>query len=221
MQAEANSTNKLLKAFGQDGGDPSSASVLLRELDPTVDVSSIKDSDGMTLLHLACRWDWSRWGLLVTLLVEMHHHIVSVVNEDGDTPLHIAARFNNKGAAEYLLELSDVNAKNNDGLTAFDIADQKQHQEVLRVLVECDEIFANIPIISVREISQSIEHTHSTSTDADALPMSTSAGKTLINFTCMYIYTILCSQMNLPAIKRMALIQQLMHLQWILSHQTV
>ena len=160
LQAEDNSTKKLLKAFGQDGGDPTSALTLLIGLDPTVDVSSIRDSDGMTLLHLACRWDWSKWGLLVTQLVETHHHNVLVVNEDGDTPLHTAAQFNNKGAAEYLLELSDVNAKNNNGLTAFDIADQKQHLAVLRVLVKCDELFANIPIISVRPIFQSDEHVH-------------------------------------------------------------
>ncbi|XP_064398871.1 uncharacterized protein LOC135345380 isoform X3 [Halichondria panicea] len=180
LKAEDNSTKKLLKAFGQDGGDPTSALTLLIGLDPTVDVSSIRDSDGMTLLHLACRWDWSKWGLLVTQLVETHHHNVSVVNEDGDTPLHIAARFNNRGAAEYLLELSDANARNNVGLTAFDIADQKQHQEVLRVLVECDEIFANIPIISVPIISthddsQSDEPIHGTSSDSDTLPMSPSA----------------------------------------------
>ncbi len=180
LQAEGNSTNKLLKAFGQDGGDPTSALASLIGLDPTVDVSSIRDSDGMTLLHLACRWDWSKWGLLVTQLVETHHHSVSVVNEDGDTPLHIAARFNNKGATNYLIELSDVNARNNDGLTAFDIADQKQHQEVLRVLVKCDG--ANIPIISdpiistsTHDVSQSDEPIHGTS--SDSLPMSLCAGK--------------------------------------------
>ncbi len=175
MQAEDNSTKKLLKAFGQDGGDPTSALASLIGLDPTVDVNSIRDSDGMTLLHLSCRWDWSKWGLLVTQLVKTHHHNVLVVNEDGDTPLHTAARFNNKGAAEYLLELSDVNARNNDGLTAFNIADQKQHQEVLRVLVECDEVFANIPIISTHEVSLSDEPIHGTS--SDSLPMSPSAGK--------------------------------------------
>ena len=154
LQAESNSTKKLLKAFSQDGGDPTSALASLIGFDPTVDVSSIRDNNGMTLLHLACRWDWSNWGLLVTQLVETHHHKVSVVNEDGDTPLHIAARFNNEGAAEYLLELSDVNARNNDGLTAFNIAHQKQHQNVLRVLVECDEIFANIPMGNFRGYSQ-------------------------------------------------------------------
>ena len=130
----------------------------------------------MTLLHLACRWDWSKWELLVTQLVETHRHNVSVVNEDGDTPLHTAARFNNRGAAEYLLELSDVNARNNVGLTAFNIADQKQHQEVLRVLVECDEIFANIPIIST-EVFQSDEPIYRTSSDSN---MSSSAGKAYI-----------------------------------------
>ena len=127
----------------------------------------------MTLLHLACRWDWSKWGLLVTQLVETHHHNVSVVNEDGDTPLHTAARFNNEGAAEYLLELSDVNARNNVGLTAFDIAHQKQHRNVLRVLVECDEIFANM---SVYESDKPI------CINADALPMSPSAGLTAYVF---------------------------------------
>ncbi len=51
--SEANTTKKLLKMFGQDGGDPTSALASLIGLDPTVGVSSIKDSDGMTLLHLA------------------------------------------------------------------------------------------------------------------------------------------------------------------------
>ena len=53
LQAEGNSTKKLLKSFGQDGDDPTSALALLIGLDPTVDVSSIRDSDGITLLHLA------------------------------------------------------------------------------------------------------------------------------------------------------------------------
>ena len=163
-----------------------------------------------------CRWDWSKWGLLVTQLVETHHHNISVVNEDGDTPLHIAARFNNEGAAEYLLKLmiSDVNARNNVGLTAFDIAYQKQHQEVLRVLVECDEIFANIPTINVCLISQSDEHIHRI-TDA----MSPSVGKTFLNDfdrTCMHACITSCSQMNPPVLKKMVEIQQLMHLQWML-----
>ncbi|XP_064398875.1 uncharacterized protein LOC135345381 isoform X4 [Halichondria panicea] len=173
LKAEVNSTKKLLKAFGQDGGDLTSALALLIGLDPTVDVSSIRDSDGMTLLHLACRWDWSKWGLLVTQLVKTHHHNVSVVNEDGDTPLHTAARFNNKGAAEYLLELSDVNARNNDGLTAFNIAHQKQHQNVLRGLVECDEILANIPMGNFNKIEDI--HRTSINTLTDALPMPLSA----------------------------------------------
>ena len=109
------------------------------------------------------------------------------MNEDGDTPLHTAARFNNKEAAEYLLKLSDVNARNNDGLTAFIIAHQKQHQNVLRGLVECDEIFANIPMGNFNKI----EGIHRTSINSltDALPMPLSAGKMILTaHACMHVY---------------------------------
>ncbi len=123
--------------FSQNGDFAENALLMLEEVDPALQLSSITDSDGATLLHLACRWDWSQWEPVVIKLVETHHCDVSAINEDAEIPLHTAAQFNNEGATKYLLQFCDVNAVNKSGLTALDIANQKQHRCISRVLREC------------------------------------------------------------------------------------
>ena len=142
-------TTKLLKVF-QDGSSDFSASTLLKVLDSIVDVKSIRDKDGMSLLHLACHWDWSRWGDVIKLLTEKHQCDSNAITEDGDTPLHVASQFNNAGAVHYLLSLEscDPNLKNKLGLSSLDIAHEKQHRCVLRELLSSDKVFTDPYVIS-------------------------------------------------------------------------
>ena len=137
-------TAKLLKVF-QDGSNDFSASTLLKVLASAVDVKSIQDQDGMSLLHLACHWDWSRWGVVIKLLIEKHQCDSNAVNEDGDTPLHVASQFNNAGAVHYLLsfESCDPNLENKLGLSPLDIAHNKQHRGVLRELLSTNRVLAD------------------------------------------------------------------------------
>ena len=130
----------LLKAF-QDGSEVDAASFLLSNLDTSIDTNSIRDDDGMSLLHLACRWDWSRWRFVIKSLVEQYQCDISTVNEDMDTPLHVASRFNNTGAVRYFLSLEscDPNGRNIYGLTPLDIANEKQHSDVIEELSKMAE----------------------------------------------------------------------------------
>lgn len=133
------SAQKLLEAFGQNGGDPRAAQDLLRQLD--IDPSSVKDDDGMSILHLACQWDWLSWHIVIRELAEKYNCDVSAQNNDKETPLHIAARCNNGHAAQYLLNKScDASIQNSSGLTALEIAHEKHHDAVLQVLIDQEKV---------------------------------------------------------------------------------
>ena len=105
--------------------------------DRTNDIDKIADTDKMSLLHLACRWDWALWEQIIVDLVTKYNCTVSAMNEDGDTPLHVACRFNNEKAVNFLLTLDecDPDAQNIAGVTALQIAADKQHDGVLRQLL--------------------------------------------------------------------------------------
>ena len=116
-------------------------------------MNSIKDSDGMSLLHLACCRDWLRWKETIKSLVEIHKCDITVVNENGDTPLHLASKFNNVGAIIYLGPLGscDLSNKNNSGSSPLDIAKKEGHSEVineLQVLIETNKLGKSILVIS-------------------------------------------------------------------------
>ena len=134
---------RLLKGF-QDGSDDFETSSLLTSLDE-VEVNSVKDKDGMSLLHLACQWDWSRWGAVIKSLVEKHQCSTVLVDENYNTPLHVASQFNNVGAVQYLLSLKSCNPsiKNEFGLTPLDIAHEKQHKDVLMELLSSEKVMVD------------------------------------------------------------------------------
>ena len=136
---------KLLKAFQNE--DANEAEHLIHELDPTIDINSIKDADGMSLLHLACRCkNVSRWKDIIQELVEIHNCKISAAN-NGDTPLHTAVEYNNQSAANYLLSCNkcDPEYLNNAGFTAFDIACEKEFTDLQRVLISSGRLLhANI-----------------------------------------------------------------------------
>ncbi len=128
-------SRSLLKAFQE--GDALAASHLMACEDCTNGIDKITDTDKMSLLHLACRWDWVLWEQIIIDLVTKYKCTVSALNEDGDTPLHVACRFNNEKAVHFLLTLDECNpvAQNIAGVTALQIADEKQHHGVLRQLL--------------------------------------------------------------------------------------
>lgn len=125
----------MLQAFKD--GDIVDACIFITQTDLSSYISSIRDIDKSTLLHLACQWNWGQWGDVTKQLVEMHNCNILAQNDDGDTPLHMVARFNNADAAHYLLSLKscDPSIRNNDNSTVLCIAIDKQHDGVVRELV--------------------------------------------------------------------------------------
>ena len=124
---------KVLESM-RDSGDAYYVYRLLKELDSSANVNSIRDTNGMSLLHLACCWDWSIWEEVVKLLVEKHQSDISGINKDGDTPLHVASQFSNVGAVRYLLkfESCDRNMRNKSGRLPLDVA---RHSDVVKELL--------------------------------------------------------------------------------------
>ena len=139
--------DRILKTFRDDD-----TSKLRGYLDSIPDVNSIKDSDGMSLLHLACCRDWSLWEETIKSLVEKHKCDITVVNKNGDTPLHLASELNNVGAISYFGTFAscDLSKKNNSGSSPLDIAKEKGHSEVineLQVLTETYKLGKSILVI--------------------------------------------------------------------------
>ena len=93
------------------------------------------------------------WEETIKSLVEKHKCDVTVVNENGDTPLHLASKLNNVGAISYFGTLAscDLSKKNNSGSSPLDIAKEKGHSEVineLQVLTETYKLGKSILVIS-------------------------------------------------------------------------
>ena len=74
----------------------------------SIDLRSVSDADGKTLLHLACK-NWVDWHDIVCSLVEKHHCNVAAEDEDGNTPLHEAYQCGNLLSVAYLLSLPTCN----------------------------------------------------------------------------------------------------------------
>ena len=118
---------------------------------------SIKDVDKMTLLHLACHGVWTKWQHIVRSLVEQHHCSVTAVDEDGNTPLHVASRFGSEGVVKYLAFHEDCNpnAVNHDGNTALYIAVGKGYKGVTRALLSSGKVNQVIRSKDVRSMPES------------------------------------------------------------------
>ena len=65
---------------------------------------------------------------IIALLIERGAS-VTVGDDEGNTPLHVAASMNRDGAIRVLLEAgADVEATNHEGLTALDLAIVNHHE---------------------------------------------------------------------------------------------
>ena len=116
------------------------------------DVNLIKDLKGMFLLHQTYRLDWSIWGGVFKSLVEKCKLDVKIVDENGDTPLHLASQFNNVGAVHYLLTLRscDLSMKNKSGFSPLDIAREKGNNDVVEVLIEASKLGELFLVVGIK-----------------------------------------------------------------------
>uniref|UniRef100_A0A7R9ZPE7 BTB domain-containing protein n=1 Tax=Craspedostauros australis TaxID=1486917 RepID=A0A7R9ZPE7_9STRA len=102
---------------------------------PKVSISSIKDRQQNTVLHLAC--SEGRLGV-VKYLVGSCKANVNARNNAGFTPLHQACSLGHFAIVKYLTESSkaDVNIRNSDGHTALHFASSDGHYGIVQYLIE-------------------------------------------------------------------------------------
>ena len=77
-----------------------------------------KNANGNTCFHIACIWGWCE---IVECLISKDWSLDNQ-NNDGDTPIHLAIRNNQKRVFEILIKKSDLNVKNSSGETPLHIA---------------------------------------------------------------------------------------------------
>ena len=106
----------------------------LIEYDPA-DANAM-DGNGSTPLHWVSGGHYFKDGSVLRFLLE-HGADISVQNQYGETPLHLASFNGALGVVRMLLEHgADVEAKNNDGKTALQEAVEEGHDEVVELLRE-------------------------------------------------------------------------------------
>ena len=95
-----------------------------------------KTNDGSTAVHIAAMTD--KTCTIIKYLVLKHNYSVGCVDNDGDTPLHTAARNGYLNVVQVLLsELgADVQACNMHNDTALNVAALNGHSNVVTHLVE-------------------------------------------------------------------------------------
>merc|ERR1711963_1192748 len=84
-----------------------------------------RDSDGLTALHRAARD--GDLEAAENLIIQRHADVNAKTNNFFEmTPLHLAARYGHKDVVQLLLSHSaEVDAKDDDGKTALQIAEQR------------------------------------------------------------------------------------------------
>ena len=97
---------------------------------------SYKDTDGNTLLHLACR---SANPQFLKLLLDGKHN-VECENKAGDTPLHVACRYGDVATFQMILEKCEFSEPRNiSGVTPLQIAIQNNNLEIASLLISCEK----------------------------------------------------------------------------------
>lgn len=98
-----------------------------------VDLSSPL-SDGRTALHFAIEWE-DLTSLHIIDFILGNSRCEMVEDDDGNTPLHIAALTDNPLCIKLLLNHnSKVSTKNKEGKTALDIAEEKKFDDCMELL---------------------------------------------------------------------------------------
>lgn len=106
----------------------------LQEAKQSLDLTTITNFEGKTLLHLSCCFYTLE---TVKLLVDTHGFNIMAVDNDGNTPLHDASRCQKTQILEYLLTSSkcNPNVQNHDDNTPLHLAMMHSHWEIGRVLL--------------------------------------------------------------------------------------
>lgn len=110
------------------------------------DVNKIS-SDGETALHVAVRYGTAD---TMVLLIDAGSDVNSKVKTSGDTPLHLTLNneFNEKNylsLMQYLLSCgAKTGVRNNDGKTALQIAIARNDLNAAKILIQADEVSANV-----------------------------------------------------------------------------
>lgn len=106
----------------------------LQEVKQSLDLTTITNFEGKTLLHLTCCLFTID---TVKLLAETYGLDVSAKDNDGNTPLHDACRCRKTRILKYLLTWPkcNPNAQNQEGNTPLHVAIMHSHWEIARVLL--------------------------------------------------------------------------------------
>jgi len=96
---------------------------------------NVRNLEGDQPLHLAARDDSPD---MIKLLIEQAHVSVNVQNQTtGNTPLHVAAKFNSLAAARTLTQLkANINATNYGSATPLHLASKQGYNEMVQLLME-------------------------------------------------------------------------------------
>jgi ankyrin repeat protein len=116
---------------------------------------SVKDQNGDTPFHLAAQFGSFK---LVEFLVKGEQHYVKVLNNDGKTPLHLAAKNHRKGQLKIFQILfeqhhANISAKDNNGNSLLHLAAQSGSLAIVTYLtkqgknyVEVQNIYGKTPL---------------------------------------------------------------------------
>ena len=121
----------LMAAVGQ-GHVECVAYLLEQKADVTIVTTGDQFTKGMIALHLATNLESAE---IAGKLVDAKPDTVNTADEDGNTPLHLAAYASNKAIVEALLAKgADKELKTGEGATAKDEAEKQGHGEVAALL---------------------------------------------------------------------------------------
>ncbi len=102
----------------------------------------VRDSNGKTLLHLACQKNFLEWFNIMQNLIQEHNCKLSAVDKVGNTIFHESYQCGNRQALLWLLNIviqyslsCNPDAFNNDGITVLRMALQKNDIEVVKALL--------------------------------------------------------------------------------------
>lgn len=131
ISAENNNGNTIL-SFAAEAAEPADLGIVkFLANEKRINLSAFKDKEGSTLLHLAVLHNsnlpYSNSPDIRPFVQELLGHEVNIdinaKDNEGNTPLHIAAEWANANLAQYLINQgANVKAKNNSGKTPLDFA---------------------------------------------------------------------------------------------------